>query len=225
MARYLGPRGKLSRRYGSQPVKTEVGAKSDNKFHIFDLELFSGTQSIQNKCKHSRPGQHGRSSSQRQSDYGTQLLEKQKVKQRYGILERPFRRFFKLALKNKGNTGVNFMQLLERRLDNVVYRMGFAKTRAEARQLVCHGAILLNNKKASIPSLLVMPDDKISIKESARNQARIKNALDNSSSSHSSFDWVQVDRNKCEGIFKTIPDRSDFAHDIKESLIVELYSR
>lgn len=224
MARYLGPRGKLSRRHGGQSIKAESGGKPDNKFHIFDLELFSNARSIQSKCKNARPGQHGRSSNQRQSDYGNQLLEKQKVKQRYGILERPFRRFFSLALKTKGNTGVNLMQILERRLDNIVYRMGFAQTRAEARQLVCHGAIFMNGKKASIPSLLLSPGDKISIKESARKQARIKNALDNSLNS-ASFDWVQVNRDSYEGVFKSIPDRADFAQDVKESLIVELYSR
>lgn len=224
MARYLGPRGKLSRRHGGQPAKNEAGGKVDNKFHVFDLELFSNARSIQSKCRNTKPGQHGRSSGQRQSDYGSQLLEKQKLKQRYGILERPFRRFFSLALKTRGNTGVNLMKLLERRLDNVVYRMGFAQTRAEARQLVCHGAILMNGKKANIPSLLLSPGDKVSVKESAQKQARIKNALENASHS-TSFEWVQVNKDSFEGIFKTVPDRSDFAQDVKESLIVELYSR
>ena len=207
MARYIGPKAKLSRREGT------------------DLFLKSARRSLADKCKlDSKPGQHGRTSGARTSDYGTQLREKQKVKRIYGVLERQFRRYFSEADRIKGNTGENLLQLLESRLDNVVYRMGFASTRAEARQLVSHKALTLNGVVANIPSMQVKAGDIVAIREKAKKQARIVEAL-SLAEQGGMAGWVSVDAKKFEGTFKGMPERSDIAGDINESLIVELYSR
>ena len=207
MARYIGPKAKLSRREGT------------------DLFLKSTRRSLSDKCKlDTKPGQHGRTSGARTSDYGNQLREKQKVKRIYGVLERQFRRYFAEAERRKGNTGENLLMLLESRLDNVVYRMGFGSTRAEARQLVSHKAILLNGNVANIPSMQVRPGDVIAIREKAKKQARIQESLGLVAQSGAAS-WVSVDAGKLEGTFKQVPDRDDIGGDINESLIVELYSR
>lgn len=207
MARYTGPKARLSRREGT------------------DLFLKSARRSLDSKCKlDSKPGQHGRKSGARPSDYGLQLREKQKVKRMYGILERQFHRYFEEAERRKGNTGENLLLLLESRLDNVVYRMGFGSTRAEARQLVGHRAITVNGQLVNIPSMLVAPNDVIAVVERARKQARVQDAL-NLAEQTSFPGWLAVDKNKMEGVFKQLPDRGDLAADINESLIVELYSR
>ncbi len=207
MARYIGPKAKLSRREGT------------------DLFLKSTRRSLSDKCKlDTKPGQQGRTSGARTSDYGNQLREKQKVKRIYGVLERQFRRYFAEAERRKGNTGENLLSLLESRLDNVVYRMGFGSTRAEARQLVSHKAILLNGNVANIPSMQVRPGDVIAIREKAKKQARIQESLGLVAQS-GDISWVSVDTTKLEGTFKQVPDRDDIGGDINESLIVELYSR
>ncbi|MEY3666276.1 MAG: hypothetical protein RLZZ153_2458 [Pseudomonadota bacterium] len=207
MARYTGPKAKLSRREGT------------------DLFLKSARRGLDSKCKlDSKPGQHGRTSGARTSDFGKQLREKQKVKRMYGVLERQFRRYYAEAVRRRGNTGENLLQLLESRLDNVVYRMGFGSTRAEARQLVSHKAVLVNGKAINIPSLQVKPSDVVSVREKSKAQARIVDAL-NLAEQVGFPSWVSVDKAKMEGVFKAMPDRGDFASDINESLIVELYSR
>ena len=207
MARYIGPKAKLSRREGT------------------DLFLKSARRSIADKSKFdSKPGQHGRTSGQRTSDYGLQLREKQKVKRMYGVLEKQFRRYFTEADRRKGNTGSNLLSLLESRLDNVCYRMGFGSTRAESRQLVSHKAILLNGNVANIPSMQVRPGDVIAIREKAKKQTRIQESLGLVAQS-ADVSWVNVDATKLEGTFKQAPDREDIGGDINESLIVELYSR
>ena len=185
----------------------------------------SARRSISDKAKFdSKPGQHGRTSGARTSDYGLQLREKQKVKRMYGILERQFRRYFEEADRRRGNTGANLLSLLESRLDNVAFRMGFASTRAEARQLVSHKAITVNGNSVNIPSYLVKAGDMIAIREKSRKQARIAEALE--LAKQIGFPaWVEVAADKCEGTFKKTPDRDEFASDINESLIVELYSR
>ena len=207
MARYTGPKAKLSRREGT------------------DLFLKSARRSLDSKCKaDSKPGQHGRTSGQRTSDSGVQLREKQKVKRMYGVLERQFRRYFAEATRRKGNTGEHLLMLLESRLDNVVYRMGIASTRAEARQLVSHRAIAVNGATLNIPSAIVKPNDIVAVREKSRTQARIQDAL-NLADQNGFPSWVSVDKTKMEGTFKSLPERSDIAADINESLIVELYSR
>ncbi len=207
MARYTGPKAKLSRREGT------------------DLFLKSARRSLDSKSKlESKPGQHGRTSGARTSDYGKQLREKQKVKRMYGVLERQFRRYFAEAERRKGNTGENLLQLLECRLDNVVYRMGFGSTRAEARQLVSHKSITVNGATLNIASALVKPNDVISVREASKKQARIQDSLN--LAEQSGFpSWVSIDKTKMEGTFKSVPDRADLAAEINESLIVELYSR
>jgi len=207
VARYLGPKAKLSRREGT------------------DSFLKSARRSISDKCKFdSKPGQHGRTSGQRTSDFGLQLREKQKVKRMYGVLERQFRRYFAMADQQKGNTGANLLSLLESRLDNVVYRMGFGSTRAEARQLVSHKAITVNGHQVNIPSYLVKAGDVVSVREKSKKQGRVIEALQLATQVGMPA-WVDVNVDKAEGIFKKAPDRDEFAADINESLIVELYSR
>ena len=207
MARYLGPKAKLSRREGT------------------DLFLKSARRPIADKSKaDSKPGQHGRTSGSRTSDYGLQLREKQKVKRMYGILERQFRRYFAEAERRKGNTGANLLSLLESRLDNVVYRMGFGSTRAEARQLVSHKAMTVNGQVVNIPSYSVKAGDTLAMREKSKTQLRVVDAL-KLAQSIGLADWVQVDATKMEGIFKKVPDRDQFGAEIKEALIVELYSR
>ena len=207
MARYLGPKAKLSRREGT------------------DLFLKSARRSIGDKAKFdTKPGQHGRTSGSRTSDYGLQLREKQKVKRMYGVLERQFRRYFAEATRRKGNTGANLLVLLESRLDNVVYRMGFGSTRAEARQLVSHKALTVNGQVVNIPSYSVKAGDVIAMRENAKKQLRIQDSL-KLAESIGLAEWVQVDATKMEGVFKKAPDRDEFGAEIKEALIVELYSR
>ncbi len=207
MARYLGPKAKLSRREGT------------------DLFLKSARRSIADKAKFdSKPGQHGRTSGARTSDYGLQLREKQKVKRMYGVLERQFRRYFAEADRRRGNTGANLMALLESRLDNVVYRMGFGSTRAEARQLVSHKAITVNGNAVNIPSYMVKAGDVIAVREKSKKQNRIVEALQLAQQVGLPA-WVEVSVDKAEGTFKSVPDRDQFGADINESLIVELYSR
>ena len=207
MARYLGPKAKLARREGT------------------DLYLKSARRAISDKSKfETKPGQHGRTSGQRTSDFGIQLREKQKVKRMYGVLERQFRRYFAEAERRKGNTGANLLFLLESRLDNVVYRMGFGSTRAEARQLVSHQAIMVNGKTVDIASYLVKPGDVVALREKAKKQLRVTESV-KLAASIGMPDWVQVDATKLEGIFRKVPDRDLFGAEINESLIVELYSR
>ena len=207
MARYLGPKAKLSRREGT------------------DLYLKSARRAISDKAKFdSKPGQHGRTSGSRTSDFGLQLREKQKVKRMYGVLERQFRRYFAEAERRKGNTGSNLLAILESRLDNVVYRMGFGSTRAEARQLVSHQAVMVNEHVVNISSYQVKGGDKITLRDKAKKQLRVVDALKLAESVGMPA-WVQVDSAKFEGVFKQLPDRDQFGADIKEALIVELYSR
>ncbi|KQP49819.1 30S ribosomal protein S4 [Pseudorhodoferax sp. Leaf274] len=207
MARYLGPKAKLSRREGT------------------DLFLKSARRSISDKAKFdSKPGQHGRTSGARTSDYGLQLREKQKVKRMYGVLEKQFRRYFEEADRRRGNTGANLLSLLESRLDNVVYRMGFGSTRAEARQLVAHKAITVNGKSVNIASYSVKVGDVVAVREKSKKQNRIVEALQLAQQVGIPA-WVEVSLDKAEGTFKKTPDRDEFGADINESLIVELYSR
>ncbi len=206
MARYIGPKLKLARREG------------------VDLMLKSGVRAIEDKCKIDQvPGVHGARRS-RLSDYGVQLREKQKVRRIYGVLEKQFRNYYKEAARLKGATGGNLLQLLEARLDNVVYRMGFASTRAEARQLVSHKAILVNGKSVNIPSYKVCATDVVSVREKSKTQARIVGALELASQKERPV-WIEVDEKKMEGTYKNAPERSDLPTDINENLIVELYSK
>jgi ribosomal protein S4, bacterial/organelle type len=206
MARYIGPKLKLSRREGT------------------DLFLKSGVRAIDSKCKiDTAPGQHG-ARKPRLSDYGVQLREKQKVRRIYGILEKQFRNYYREAARLKGNTGENLLQLLEGRLDNVVYRMGFGATRAESRQLVSHKAIVVNGRVVNIPSYQVSPEDVVTVREKAKKQARIKAALDLAAQREKPT-WVEVNADKMEGVYKRLPERSDLSADINEQLIVELYSK
>lgn len=208
MARYIGPTCKLARREG------------------MDLNLKSPARGLDSKCKLNQPpGQHGDSRRQRLSDYALQLREKQKVRRMYGILERQFRNYYKEAARMKGATGENLLQLLECRLDNVVYRMGFGVTRAQARQLVSHKGIQVNGQVCNIPSAQVQPGDRISVREKARKQLRIQEALTLARDLDTVPAWVDVDSEKLEGVFKGAPDRDDLPPDINENLIVELYSK
>ncbi|KTD74584.1 30S ribosomal protein S4 [Legionella tucsonensis] len=206
MARYLGPKCKLSRREGC------------------DLLLKSGVRDHKSKCKSEKlPGQHG-DKKPRLNGYGIQLREKQKIRRLYGVLEKQFRGYYKMAARMKGSTGENLMSLLERRLDNVVYRMGFASTRAEARQLVTHKAILVNDKIVNVPSLLVKPGDVISVRQRARSQGRIQAALA-LSEQRTPCDWITVDTSSCKGTFSTAPTLTDLSSDYNVNLVVELYSK
>ena len=207
MARYLGPKCKLSRREGT------------------DLFLKSGIKPLESKCKlEVPPGGIKGDRRTRLSGYGVQLREKQKLRRMYGVLERQFRRYFAEAERRKGNTGANLLALLEARLDNVVYRMGFGSTRAEARQLVGHKALTVNGQVVNIPSYQVKPGDVIALREKSKTQLRVTDAL-KLAQSIGLADWVQVDATKMEGIFKKVPDRDQHGAEIKEALIVELYSR
>ena len=206
MARYLGPKCKLSRREGT------------------DLFLKSSVRPLESKCKiETPPGQHG-AKRNRLSDYGIQLREKQKLRRMYGVLERQFRRYYKEAARRTGATGQTLLQILECRLDNVVYRMGFAATRAEARQLVSHKAIEVNGKGVNIASYQVKAEDVISVREASKKQLRIQSALQ--IAKQVGFpEWVEVDDQKMSGKFKTVPERTEFLPDINENLVVELYSK
>jgi small subunit ribosomal protein S4 len=207
VARYIGPKCKLARREGT------------------DLFLKSARRSLDSKCKlETKPGQHGVRSGMRMSDYGNQLREKQKLRRTYGLLERQFRRYFAEASRRKGSTGTNLLQLLESRLDNVVYRMGLGSTRAEARQLVSHRSITVNGKVLNIPSALVRAGDVVGVTDRAKAQLRIQDSLQ--LAEKVGFpSWVEVDVKKMSGTFKGAPDRSEFGQDINESLVVELYSK
>jgi len=206
MARYMGPTCKLSRREGT------------------DLLLKSRARALDSKCHlDKKPGQHGDRRS-RLSDYGLQLREKQKLRRMYGVMERQFRNYYKRAVQQKGSTGENLLQALERRLDNVVYRMGFGVTRAEARQLVGHKAIVVNDQIVTIPSYQVKPNDVVAVREKARTQGRIDEALA-VAEQYGFPDWLEVDVKAKSGVFKAIPDRSELAQDINEQLVVELYSK
>jgi small subunit ribosomal protein S4 len=206
VARYTGPKCKLARREGT------------------DLFLKSARRSLDTKCKlDSRPGQHGAKST-RISEYGTQLREKQKIRRMYGVLERQFRNYFDKAAQRKGATGEVLLQMLESRLDNVVYRMGFASTRAEARQLVSHKSIEVNGKPVNIPSFLLRATDVVAVREKSRAQLRIKSSLD--LAEQNGFpSWVEVEPKNFKGTFKSAPDRAEFANDVNEQLVVELYSK
>ncbi|HCH25304.1 MAG TPA: 30S ribosomal protein S4 [Oceanospirillaceae bacterium] len=206
MARYIGPVCKLSRREGT------------------DLFLKSGVRALDSKCKADTvPGVHGARRG-RLSEFGTQLREKQKVRRMYGVLERQFRNYYKEADRLKGATGTNLLSLLESRLDNVVYRMGFGSTRAEARQIVSHKSILVNGQTVNIPSYNVAAGDVITIREKAKSQLRIKSALE-LAAQRTACEWVDVDAGKMEGTFKSAPERSELSAEINEQLIVELYSK
>jgi small subunit ribosomal protein S4 len=206
MARYIGPKCKLSRRAGT------------------DLLLKSRARSIDSKCNmETRPGQHGAAKT-RLSDYALQLREKQKLKQMYGVLERQFRNYYKKASSTKGSTGVLLLQLLESRLDNVVYRMGFSRTRAEARQLVSHKSVVVNGKLVNIASYQVKSGDVVGIREASRNQSRIVEALSIATQAGLA-EWVDVDEKGLKGTFKAVPTRDQILPDINEALVVELYSK
>ena len=207
MARYIGPKCKLSRREGR------------------DLLLKSGIRSHDSKCKSETvPGQHGRTRRPRISDYGVQLREKQKVRRIYGVMEKQFKTYYKQAARKKGVTGDNLLQMLESRLDNVVYRMGFASTRAEARQLVSHKAILVNDKKVNIPSYQLSPGDNISLTNKAQLQSRVKQSIE-IAKNREECDWVDVNPGIFSGVYKAIPERASLDTDINENLIIELYSK
>jgi small subunit ribosomal protein S4 len=206
MSRYTGPTCKLARREGT------------------DLSLKSRARALDTKCNlEKQPGQTT-DRRRRLSDYGVQLREKQKVRRIYGLMERQFRNYYKKAAQAKGATGENLLQLLERRLDNVVYRMGFGATRAESRQLVSHKGILVNGRVVNIPSYQVGADDHVEVREPAKKQVRVQNALA-LAEQYGFPDWVEVDTKGLKGVFKRVPERSDLPADINESLIVELYSK
>jgi len=206
MARYLGPKCKLSRREGC------------------DLLLKSGVRDHKSKCKSEKlPGQHG-DKKPRLNGYGIQLREKQKIRRLYGVLEKQFHGYYKMAARQKGSTGENLMTLLERRLDNVVYRMGFASTRAEARQLVTHKAILVNDKIVNVPSFLVNPGDSICVRQKAKSQGRVQAALA-LSEQRAPCEWITVDTSSFKGTFSTAPTLTDLSSDYNVNLVVELYSK
>ena len=206
MARYLGPKLKLSRREGT------------------DLFLKSGVRPLESKCRaEAPPGMHGNKRA-RHSDYAIQLREKQKVRRLYGVLEKQFRNYYKKADRQKGATGMNLLRILERRLDNVVYRMGYGSTRAEARQLVSHKSIVVNGNVINIPSYQVEAGDTVSVREKSRNQLRIQGAL-GLAANRAPVPWLKVNADKMEGVFNSYPEREDLPQEINENLIVELYSK
>ena len=207
MARYTGPRCRLSRREG------------------MDLMLTSRTRSLDSKCKlDAPPGQHGARRQRRASDYALQLREKQKLRRMYGVLERQFRNYYKEAARRKGATGENLLRLLECRLDNIVYRMGFGSTRAESRQLVSHKSVMVNGRCVNIPSYQVALSDVVTIRERSRKQQRIQDSLA-LTEQYGFPGWVEVDVEKMEGMLKSLPQREDLPPDINEQLVVELYSK
>lgn len=206
MARYLGPKCKLSRREGT------------------DLLLKSRARPLDSKCRiDKKPGIQGARPG-RLSDYALQLREKQKLRRMYGIMEKQFRRYYKEAARQKGSTGENLLQLLECRLDNVVYRMGFGCTRNEARQLVSHKTIMVNGRGVNIPSYQVRPEDTVAVRERSRQQLRIRDAL-NVAEQYGLPDWVEVNGKTMEGVFKAVPERGELPAEINEQLVVELYSK
>lgn len=206
MARYIGPKCKLSRREGT------------------DLYLKSRVRSLDSKCNMEKTPGQTTDRRRRVSDYGLQLREKQKMRRMYGVMERQFRNYYKAAAQRKGATGENLLEMLERRLDNVVYRMGFGATRAEARQLVSHKAIMVNGAILNIPSYQVQPEDEISIREKSKKQTRIQHSLE-VAGQYGFAEWVEVDPKAMKGVFKRIPDRTELPAEITEQLVVELYSK
>ncbi len=206
MARYVGPTCKLARREG------------------VDLGLKSRARALETKCNMEKTPGQAMERRRRLSDYGVQLREKQKVRRIYGVMEKQFRGYYKEAARQKGATGENLLQLLERRLDTVVYRMGFGSTRAESRQLINHKGVLVNGQVVSIPSYIVSPEDAIEVREKAKKQVRVQNAM-SLAEQYGFVDWVEVDTKLAKGVFKRVPDRTDLPADINESLIVELYSK
>lgn len=200
MARYSGPKQKIARRYKEA--------------------IFGPSKAVDRK--NYPPGQHGKSKRSKVSDFGIQLLEKQKAKYIYGVLERQFRKTFASASRMKGSTGENLMRLLEARLDNVIYRLGFSSSRRGSRQLVSHKHVLVNEMVVNIPSFQVRPGDRVSIRERSKSLEVINTSL---TSHHNRFTWLEVDRQKYEGKFLQYPDRADIPENINERLIVELYSR
>ena len=208
MARYIGPTCKLARREGA------------------DLSLKSPARAIDSKCKlEQKPGQHGAARKGKLSDYAVQLREKQKVKRIYGLLERQFRSYYTKAARKKGNTGETLLQMLEQRLDNVVYRMGFAVTRPQARQLVSHKGVLVNGKPVNLPSYQVKAGDAVTLTEKAQKHLNVQEAVNLSQQMDLVPSWCEVDAKKFAGVFKAVPDRADLPSDINEALIVELYSK
>ena len=207
MARYTGPTCKLARREGT------------------DLFLKSGVKPLESKCKLSvPPGGIKGERRQRLSDYGTQLREKQKLRRMYGVLERQFGNYYEAAARRSGATGENLLKLLECRLDNVVYRMGFAATRAEARQLVSHKSIQVNSRPVTIASYQVKAGDTVEVREKARKQLRIQSAI-SIAQQVGLPEWVEVNDKEFRGVFKSAPGRDDVLPDINENLVVELYSK
>ena len=206
MARYTGPTCKLARREGT------------------DLFLKSGIRSLEDKCKSQvKPGGNSQGRA-RISEYGLQLREKQKLRRMYGVLEKQFRNYYKKAAKTRGATGENLLKLLETRLDNVVYRMGFASTRAEARQLVSHKGIVVDGIVVNIPSFVVAAGMNVQVREKALKQDRIKTAFE-IASQRGLPEWVEVDAKKFSGLFKAVPERDEILPDVNENLVVELYSK
>ncbi|MET0013883.1 MAG: 30S ribosomal protein S4 [Sedimenticola sp.] len=206
MARYIGPKCKLSRREGT------------------DLFLKSRVRSLDSKCNmEKQPGQTT-DRRRRLSDYGLQLREKQKMRRMYGVMERQFRNYYATAAQAKGATGENLFHLLEQRLDNVVYRMGFGSTRSEARQLVSHKAVMVNGTLVNVPSYQVQPEDVIEIREKAKKQVRIQSSLA-LAEQYGFVEWIEVDTKGMKGTFKRLPDRAELPAEISEQLVVELYSK
>lgn len=206
MAKYTGPRCKLSRREG------------------VDLLLTSSERDLKSKCKlEVLPGQHGAKRT-RLSDYGMQLRAKQRIRRLYGVLERQFRRYYYMATQSKGSTAGNLLRLLEARLDNVVYRMGFARTRAEARQLVNHKSITVNEKVTNIPSYSIAPGDIIAVRDKSKQQERVKDSI-NSAKNRPSAEWIEVNTEKLEGTFKNFPTDAEVPSDLNPQLVIELYSK
>ncbi len=208
MAKYVGPKCRQCRREGT-------------KLFLKGEKCFTSKCSVENRAF--PPGQHGQRRG-RLSDYAAQLREKQKMRRIYGVLERQFRNYYKSAAQRKGSTGENLLQLLESRLDNVVYRMGFAASRGEARQLVRHRAVMVNGQRVTIPSFQVQPNDTVTIADKSRKQLRVQSALE-VSEQRGYVDWIEVDPKKMEGVFKARPERSDLPAEINEHLVVELYSK
>ncbi|HHO67398.1 MAG TPA: 30S ribosomal protein S4 [Gammaproteobacteria bacterium] len=208
MAKYIGSKCRQCRREGT-------------KLFLKGEKCYTSKCPIENRPF--PPGQHGQRRG-RLSDYAAQLREKQKLRRTYGVLERQFRNYYKKAAQRKGSTGENLLQLLESRLDNVVYRMGFAASRSEARQLVRHRAISVNGQRVTIPSYQVQPNDNLAVVDKARNQSRIQAALQ-LAEQRGFADWIEVDPSKMQGVFKARPERSDLSADINEHLVVELYSK
>ena len=208
MAKYTGPKCRQCRRGGT-------------KLFLKGEKCYTAKCAIETRPF--PPGQHGQRRT-RLSDYATQLREKQKMRRIYGVLERQFRNYYKAAAGKKGSTGENLLQLLEGRLDNVVYRMGFAASRTEARQLVRHNAITVNGRRVTIPSYQVSPNDSLAVAENSRKQLRVQSALE-VAEQRGFVDWIEVDAKKMEGVFKALPERTDLPAEINEHLVVELYSK